>query len=225
MAKKKSAPNINCGNYNSLISICTVLGKICDASDPTKCDFSDRFISQNDKPIEKPVIKKESKPKTEKIKPIDSAPIIEKPKVNDMPKRPKFFTIEEQLRELGVEPSPLQKTIDKLELEAEVISITPQPEGYVMPKYERIDHDKIEYEFDEVGDHFCGIIGCHSKRFWRSKQLGEYSDWKCDYCFPSPITPDRTVKSLYKPGEEPKPVVPFMPKAYDPNKEMALDDF
>ncbi len=185
MAKsKKGQLPVGCPNFNELLRICAALGKPCDADNPMACELRPDKSMLTD-----------SKPKV-KSKPADSASVEKKPK-NDLPARPKFFTIEEQLRELGVTPTATEKALDNSGTEAEVVKIEMREPGEPAPAYvpkcvvvKVSENPNDDIEFAELT---FPCLQCRQNRWWRYNGFKHVTDWICDWCHPSPITPNRTI--------------------------------
>lgn len=200
--KKVKKGSVDCPEFNELLRICTVLGKPCESDEPLRCDLRSDVKS-------KPVVKADEPKKSKK---------------DELPPKPRLFTIEEQLRELGVEPSRMEKQMDKIGIEAEVGEIHIHQPGEIIPQVTRpveIDLDNVIEERDGIqileGDMYETCRCCGKRRYWRKKGSQRLV---CDWCHPSLITPSR---QIYPPldGSTPPPMEQqYMPKAYNP-----LDDF
>jgi hypothetical protein len=218
-AKSSATKGAQCPEFNALLNLCKVLNSLCNSDDIAECEFRSDYV-----------------PKIKRVEPV----IEPKPKKSDGPPPPRLASIEDQLKELGVEPSKIEKTLDKMREEAEVGEIILRKAGEPVPDYvpkgRLVESPKvIEYRIiekhEEEGIEFsddpkliiCGT--CKNRRFWRynrpSLQAGGWqkTDWICDWCHPSLVTSDRTI---YK-APEPKPRPKLEPKPV--KNEISLEDF
>lgn len=187
MAKKKPVSSgtirgYTCPKINPLLGICQLTQGRCQEKNPHKCEL----LGESSIPVKKsePKIGKEETPKLHKK--------------DDIPSRPRFFTIEEQLRELGVSEDKITQALDKREIQVEVQDVILRGEpGYTEPRPETQAVDPLMLEGRNYAIEFNDNLGrlchiCHRGHWWRYGPPNP-SKWICDYCHPSLITPSRSI--------------------------------
>jgi hypothetical protein len=205
MAKKK----VNtCPEYNILLNICQSTNGPCSEENTDRCELRPHaFVPEPAKPTKRKAVIK--------LPIIDVKP--QEKKSRDLPPRPKFYTIEEQLRELGVEPNKTTQALDKTGEQFEVEGVYLDGEKPPEPTGKLIDPEEVAHWDDPIfienSPENRPCPACHFNKYWHTRKDPRLL---CAYCHPFDAS---TIKVLYAVDPKLKINTPlgkneFIPEAY-----------
>ncbi|MFA6358736.1 MAG: hypothetical protein WCY09_08800 [Candidatus Omnitrophota bacterium] len=214
MAKSKKQSikiPIGCPKFNELLRICSLLGRPCEAIDSNKCD-----LRGDNAQITTPKT-------TNKDRQIPTNNTCAKIASKDISSHPKYFTIEEQLKELGVEPSVIEMAIDANKIQAEVLDINIKSQDEIDAIYNS-RYEKIKREIALCGDMIqvaerSRCCKCNGFYYYRYKYNNKWSAWICRTCYP--YIENRV--TIY-PNDSPV-TIEIKPPPFMPNGIRGFEDF